>query len=86
MEHRLLGGSGLKVPVLSFGTATFGGKGEFFQAFGDSDVKAARRMVDLCLEAGITLFDSADVYSAGQAESILGEVLQGRRDSALIST
>lgn len=86
MEHRLLGGSGLKVPVLSFGTATFGGKGEFFQAFGDNDVKAARRMVDLCLEEGVTLFDTADVYSAGYAESILGEVLQGRRESVLIST
>lgn len=86
MEYRLLGGSGLKVPVLSFGTATFGGKGDFFGAWGSTDVQNARGIIDLCLEAGITLFDSADVYSGGHAESILGEALVGRRDAALIST
>ena len=86
MDYRRLGGSGLKVPVLCFGTGTFGGKGEFFKAFGNTQVDEARRMVDLCLEAGINFFDSADVYSSGRAEEILGEALMGRRDSVLIST
>lgn len=86
MEYRLLGGSGLKVPVLSFGTATFGGQGDFFKAWGSSDVAEASRLVDICLEAGITMFDTADVYSRGRSEEILGEALAGRRDKALIST
>ncbi len=86
MDHRLLGGSGLKVPVLSFGTGTFGGKGRFFEGFGSSGVEEATRIVDICLEAGITMFDSSDVYSAGLAEEILGKALKGRRDQALIST
>lgn len=86
MDYRRLGGSGLKVPVLCFGTGTFGGKGEFFKAFGNTQVDEAKRMVDLCLEAGINFFDSADVYSSGRAEEILGEALMGRRDSVLIST
>ena len=86
MEYRQLGGSGLKVPVLSFGTATFGGSGEFFKAFGQGDVAQASRLVDICLDAGLTMFDSADVYSAGQAEEILGQAIKGRRDRVLIST
>ncbi len=86
MEYRLLGGSGWKVPVLSFGTGTFGGNTEFFKAWGSSDVTEATRIVDVCLEAGLTMFDSADVYSGGAAEEILGQALKGRRDKALIST
>jgi aryl-alcohol dehydrogenase-like predicted oxidoreductase len=86
MEYRHLGASGLKVPVLSFGTGTFGGKGEFFQAWGETDVAEARRLIDICLDAGVTMFDSADIYSSGASESILGEALKGRRDKALIST
>jgi aryl-alcohol dehydrogenase-like predicted oxidoreductase len=86
MEHRLLGGSGLKVPVLSFGTGTFGGNTEFFKAWGSSDVAEATRLVDICLEAGLNMFDSADVYSGGAAEEILGQAIKGRRDAVLIST
>jgi aryl-alcohol dehydrogenase-like predicted oxidoreductase len=81
-----LGASGLKVPVLSFGTGTFGGKGEFFQAWGSTDVAEARRLVDICLEAGLTMFDSADIYSSGAAEEILGQAIEGRRHEVLIST
>jgi aryl-alcohol dehydrogenase-like predicted oxidoreductase len=86
MEYRRLGGSGFNVPALSFGTGTFGGKGEFFAAWGQTDVKAATRLVDICLDAGLTMFDSADVYSAGAAEEILGEAIKGRRNQVLIST
>jgi aryl-alcohol dehydrogenase-like predicted oxidoreductase len=86
MEYRQLGGSGLKVPVLSFGTATFGGGTEFFRAWGHSDVAEASRLIDICLEAGVTLFDTADVYSKGLSEEILGQALVGRRDKVLIST
>lgn len=86
MEFRQLGGSGLKVPVLSFGTGTFGGSGEFFKGFGSSDVTEATRMVDVCLEHGLNMFDSADVYSKGLAEEILGAAIKGRRDQVLIST
>jgi aryl-alcohol dehydrogenase-like predicted oxidoreductase len=86
MEYRLLGGSGFMVPVLSFGTATFGGNTEFFKPWGATDVSEARRLVDICLEAGLTLFDSADVYSSGAAEEILGQAIQGRRDRVLLST
>ena len=86
MDYRFLGGSGFKVPVLSFGTGTFGGTNEFFKAWGASDVTEATRMVDICLDAGLTMFDSADVYSAGNSESILGEAIKGRRDKVLIST
>jgi aryl-alcohol dehydrogenase-like predicted oxidoreductase len=86
MEYRQLGASGFKVPVLSFGTGTFGGKGEFFGAWGSTDVAEARRLVDICLDAGLSMFDSADVYSDGAAESILGEAIKGRRDRVLIST
>lgn len=86
MEYRLLGGSGLKVPVLSLGTASMGGGSEFFNAFGGADLAAASRLIDICLDAGLTMFDSADVYSAGKAEEILGQALKGRRQQALIST
>jgi len=86
MEYRTLGRSGLKVPALSFGAGTFGGQGPLFSAWGDTDVAGARRMVDISLEAGLTLFDTADVYSNGASEEILGAALEGRRDRALIST
>lgn len=86
METRFLGASGLKVPALSFGTGTFGGQGALFSAWGDTDVDGARRLVDICLDAGLNLFDSADVYSGGASESILGEAIKGRRDRVLIST
>jgi aryl-alcohol dehydrogenase-like predicted oxidoreductase len=86
MDYRRLGASGFKVPVLSFGTGTFGGKGEFFGAWGNTDVDEARRLIDICLDAGVTLFDSADIYSGGAAESVLGAAIKGRRDQVLIST
>jgi aryl-alcohol dehydrogenase-like predicted oxidoreductase len=86
MEYRNLGASGLKVPVLSFGTGTFGGQGPLFSAWGRSDADEARRLVDVCLEAGVNLFDSADVYSNGASEEILGAAIKGRRDKVLIST
>jgi aryl-alcohol dehydrogenase-like predicted oxidoreductase len=86
MEYRQLGGSGLKVPVLSYGTGTFGGGGELFRDWGNTQVDEATRLVDICLEAGLNLFDSADVYSGGAAEEILGRAIKGRRDSVLIST
>ena len=86
MEYRRLGGSGFSVPALSFGTGTFGGKGELFAAWGTTDVKEATRLVDICLEAGLTMFDSADIYSDGAAEQILGEAIKGRRNDVLIST
>jgi aryl-alcohol dehydrogenase-like predicted oxidoreductase len=86
MEFRQLGGSGFKVPVLSLGTATFGGTNEFFKGFGESDVKEATRLVDISLEAGMNMFDSADVYSSGAAEEILGQALKGRRERVIIST
>jgi aryl-alcohol dehydrogenase-like predicted oxidoreductase len=86
VEFRQLGGSGLKVPALSFGAATFGGGNEFFQAWGSTDVAEARRMIDLCLEADVNLFDTADIYSRGLSEEILGQAIAGRRDSVLIST
>lgn len=86
MEYRYLGASGLQVPALSFGAGTFGGKGPLFSAWGDSGVAEARRLIAICLEAGVNLFDTADVYSDGASEEILGEALQGRRDEALIST
>jgi aryl-alcohol dehydrogenase-like predicted oxidoreductase len=86
MEFRTLGRSGLKVPVLSFGTGTFGGGNEFFKAWGASDVADATRLVDICLEAGVNLFDTADVYSDGLSETILGKAVAGRRDAVLIST
>jgi aryl-alcohol dehydrogenase-like predicted oxidoreductase len=86
MEYRQLGYSGLKVPVLSFGTGTFGGGNEFFKAWGSSDVAEATRLVDICLEAGVNLFDTANVYSRGLSEEILGKAIAGKRNRVLISS
>src|SRR3954471_593402 len=86
MEFRNLGDSGLKVPVLSYGTGTFGGRTELFKAWGNTDTKEATRLVDICLEAGLNMFDSADVYSEGAAEEILGQAIKGRRDKVIIAT
>ena len=86
MEYRVLGSSGFSVPVLSFGTGTFGGNHPFFSKWGASDVAEATRLVDLCLEAGANMFDTADVYSFGQSEEILGEAVKGRRDKVLLGT
>jgi aryl-alcohol dehydrogenase-like predicted oxidoreductase len=86
MEYRQLGASGFKVPVLSLGTGTFGGGGEFFKAWGTSDVAEATRLVDICLDSGLNMFDSADIYSGGMAEEILGQAIKGRRDQVIIST
>src|SRR5581483_11403728 len=86
MEFRQLDGSGLKVPVLSFGTGTFRGKGEFFRAWGETDVAEATRMIDMCLAAGVNFFDTADIYSRGASEEILGKAIKGRRAQVLIST
>ena len=85
MEYRQLGQSGLMVSVLSLGTMTFGGR-TIFSKVGATDVEGARRQVDLCLEAGVNLFDTANCYSDGFSEEILGEVLEGRRDDLLIAT
>ncbi len=87
MDYRRLGASGLRVPALSFGTGTFAGRGEFFGAWGSTDVTEARRLVDICLDANVTMFDTADIYSGGGAEEVLGEALKGRpRDKLIIST
>ena len=86
MEFRRLGRSGLRVPALAFGTATFGGGNEFFKAWGSTGTRAASHLVDVCLEHGVSLFDTADVYSDGLAERILGEAIKGRRNRLLIST
>ncbi len=86
MEHNRLGHSGLRVPALSFGTATFGGGNDFFKAWGSTDAGGASRLIDVCLDHGVSLFDSADVYSAGLAETILGAAIKGKRNRLLIST
>lgn len=86
MQYRSLGASGLKVPILSFGTATFGGSNEFFKAWGETRVTEAKGLIDICLDRGVNMFDSSDAYSAGFAEEILGKALKGRRDKVLIST
>lgn len=86
MDYRNLGASGLKVPALSFGAGTFGGSGPLFGAWGNSDATEARRLVDICLAAGVNLFDTADVYSNGASEQVLGAAIKGRRDAVLIST
>jgi aryl-alcohol dehydrogenase-like predicted oxidoreductase len=86
MEYRQLGRSGLKVPALSLGTGTFGGSNEFFKKWGETDVKEATRLIDVCLEAGANFFDTADIYSQGMSEEILGAALKGKRSRALIST
>ncbi len=86
MEYRNLGASGLRVPVLSFGAGTFGGSGPLFGAWGNTDAAEARRLIDILLEAGVNLFDTADVYSGGASEEVLGQAIAGRRDAVLIST
>ena len=86
MDYRQLGHSGLKVSVLSFGAATFGGSTEFFRAWGQTEVEDAKRLVDICVDAGINLFDTADVYSNGLSEEILGKAIAGKRQNLLIST
>ncbi len=86
MEYRQLGRSGLTVPVLSLGTGTFGGTNEFFKRWGETNGREATRLVDLCLETGANFFDTADVYSKGASEEILGKALKGKREKALIST
>jgi aryl-alcohol dehydrogenase-like predicted oxidoreductase len=86
MEYRQLGGSGLIVPVLTLGTGTFGGGGDFFKHWGAVGVPEATRLVDVSVDAGLNMFDSADVYSNGLAEEILGKAIAGRRDRVLIST
>ncbi len=86
MEYRQLLGSGLRVPALSFGTATFGGSGDFFKAWGNTDAAGAKRLIDICLEAGLNFFDTANGYSAGLAEEILGGAIRGRRPDTLIAT
>jgi aryl-alcohol dehydrogenase-like predicted oxidoreductase len=86
MEYRRLGASGLKVPALSFGAGTFGGQGPLFSAWGNTDANEARRLVSLCLEAGVTMFDTADVYSNGASEEVLGAAIKGRRDAVILST
>ena len=86
MEYRQLGASGFKVPVLSLGTGTFGGTNEFFKGFGTTDVAEAKRLVDISLDAGLNMFDSADVYSGGVAEEILGKTIAGKRDRVIVST
>ena len=86
MEYRQLGHSGLKVPVLAFGTATFGGGTDFFKMWGSTQVEEATRLVDIALEAGVNFFDTADIYSKGLAEEILGQAIKGRRDQILLAT
>jgi aryl-alcohol dehydrogenase-like predicted oxidoreductase len=86
MEYRRVGRSGLLVPELSLGAGTFAGQGPLFGAWGTVDVEQARRMVDICLDAGVTLFDTADVYSDGASEEVLGAAIKGRRDRVLVST
>jgi aryl-alcohol dehydrogenase-like predicted oxidoreductase len=86
MEYRFLGSSGFKVPALGLGTGTFGGKGPLFSAWGNTDVAEARRLIDVCIDAGATLFDTADVYSDGASESILGAAIKGKRDAVIVST
>ena len=86
MDYRRLGASGFKVPELSMGTGTFGGGNEFFAAWGATTGDGARRLVDICLESGLTMFDSADIYSGGLAEEVLGQAIAGRRDKVIIST
>lgn len=86
MEVRQLGKSGLRVPVLSFGTATFGGGSEFYRAWGSTDVAEAKRLVDICLDAGVSFFDTANSYSTGMAEEILGAAIAGRRNDLVLAT
>jgi aryl-alcohol dehydrogenase-like predicted oxidoreductase len=86
MDYRQLGGAGLRVPVLSLGTGTFGGTNEFFKKWGTTDVKDATRLIDISLEHGMNFFDTANVYSQGAAETILGQAVKGKRDRVMVST
>lgn len=87
MEYRQLGASGLHVPVLSFGTATFGGSNDFFKAWGSTQADEATRLIDICLESGVNFFDTADIYSDGMAEEVLGKAIAGKqRDRLILST
>ncbi|KAF0094329.1 MAG: oxidoreductase [Puniceicoccaceae bacterium 5H] len=86
MEYNKLGRSGLRIPALCLGTGTFGGRGPLFSHWGQTGVEEARRLIDICLEAGLNFFDTADVYSDGASEEILGAALEGRRDQVIIST
>lgn len=86
MQYRYLGTSGFRVPALGFGAGTFGGKGPLFSAWGNTDIEQASRLIDICLDAGVNLFDTADVYSDGASESILGAAVKGRRDRVVLST
>ncbi|MCD8317841.1 MAG: aldo/keto reductase [Paraprevotella sp.] len=85
MEYRKLNGSGLFVPALTLGTGTFGGS-HGFENWGHAGVEEATRMVDMCLDAGLNMFDTADIYSRGQSEEILGKAIDGKRNRLLIST
>jgi aryl-alcohol dehydrogenase-like predicted oxidoreductase len=85
MDYRQLGSSGLRISALTLGTMTFGGQGDF-KNVGNTDLEGARRQIDMCLDAGINLIDTADMYSGGRSEEIVGEVLEGRRDDVLIAT
>ena len=80
MRYRQLGASGLRVSVLTMGTMTFGGTGGF-ASVGSTGLEGARRQIDRCLEAGVNLIDTANVYSDGLSEEIIGQVLEGRRDA-----
>src|SRR5947209_200162 len=86
MDYRLLGHSGLKVSSLSFGAGTFGGEGEFFKAWGSTDVDEARRLLGICQQAGVNLIDTADIYSHGRSEEIVGRAIEGHRADWLISS
>ena len=85
MEYRQLGRSGFSVPVLTLGTGTFAGKGGLV-VWGDTDETEASRLIDICIDHGLTMFDSADIYSGGESERVLGAAIKGKRDKVLIST
>src|SRR6186997_3314367 len=85
MDYRQLGRSGLRVSALTLGTMTFGGRGNFAKV-GATDVDTATRQVDMCLDAGVNLIDTADIYSDGMSEEIVGKTLRGRRDRVLLAT
>ena len=87
MEFRSLGKSGLMVPEICFGTGTFGGSNDFFKAWGTTEGDAARQMIDVCMEAGCNFFDTADVYSDGESERVLGKAISHlKREDVLLST
>jgi len=86
MDYRLLGASGLRVSALGFGVGTFGGQGPLFSAWGNTGPDEARRMIDIAIEAGVNFFDTADAYSAGASETVLGAAIKGRRDRIVLST